>query len=121
MKKIVWILYSKKIKHRDTKDGYFTCFSCRKYLPVNKFQAGHFKHGDNVGTWINPKNVHAQCIGCNMFMNGNRDNYALWLCRTYGPDILEELDKAYHSSPQTWTMEMLRDKYKELKYDSLTA
>lgn len=114
LKKAIWRMFSEKIKERDTKNGYFTCFSCRKYLPVDKYNAGHYKHGDNVGTWIHPKNVHAQCATCNLYMNGNRDNYALWLEKTYGFGILQELDKAYHSNPQTWTMDMLRAKYIEL-------
>lgn len=114
MKKAVWKLFSQNMKQEACKSGYFTCCSCGLKKEADLFNAGHYKHGDNVGTWINRKNVHPQCSSCNLFRSGNLDNYALFLERTYGPGILQELDKAYHSSPQTWTMEKLRDEYKKL-------
>lgn len=46
-----------------------------------------------MSTRYSERNNHPQCIGCNMFKNGNMDEYALFLIRTYGEGILEELQK----------------------------
>lgn len=39
------------------------------------------------------KNVHAQCVACNLWRHGNPTSYALALQRKYGDTILEELDQ----------------------------
>jgi hypothetical protein len=118
-KKYVWKLYSKYIKLRDSdKYGYGTCITCgkRDLASASDMHAGHWLHGDNPGTWINDKNVHLQCgFKCNINNGGQRDIYALELERRYGFGILQELDKAYHHPPTTWSMTPLREAYKELK------
>lgn len=83
--------------------------------------AGHWLHGDNPGTWINDKNVHLQCSGCNTYRDGARDIYALRLEEIYGHGILQELEKLHNHPPQTWDMGRLREAYKDLikKYEAL--
>lgn len=115
-KKKVWKAFSLYIKKRDLDfRGYFTCISCGKLKDESQYQAGHWLHGDNPGTWINEKNVHAQCKGCNLFSNGKRDWYAIALERKYGIGILQELEKAYNSGRQTWTITDLKKEYEALK------
>lgn len=117
-KKATWKLYSQYIKQRDADQyGYVRCVTCQKKDIWNSHQvhAGHFLHGDNPGTWVNDKNVHAQCAGCNVHKGGARDWYALELERRYGHGILQELDKAYNTPPLTWGMLTIRDMYQEVK------
>lgn len=119
LKKYIWKLYSQYIKLRDAdKDGYGTCITCgiRKPASDGDMHAGHWLHGDNPGTWVNDKNVHLQCgFNCNISKGGARDIYALKLEEKYGHGILQELEKAYHHSPTTWTMEALRKEYVSVK------
>lgn len=42
-------------------------------------------------------NCHVQCMGCNMFKKGNYDEYALYLLKHFGDDILDKLNKLKHS------------------------
>ena len=118
LKKAVWVIYSSKVRqnHAD-KNGYVQCYTCPKKEMWNsgKIQAGHFKHGDNPGTWTNDKNVKPQCVTCNLFLSGNLSVYAVRLEEEYGHGILQEIDKAYHHPPQTWTMLTLRVEYRRVK------
>lgn len=117
-KDAIWKMYSQYIKKRDRdRHGYVRCFTCDSKTIWNSASAhaGHFIHGYNPGTWINDRNVHVQCIGCNKFKNGARDQYAIRLVRKYGSDILEELDKAYNHPPLTWSVSALRDAYQEVQ------
>ena len=56
------------IRQRDSKDGYFTCISCFKTLPVNQMNAGHYvpvKGGSALR--FNEYNVNGECVRCNGF------------------------------------------------------
>ena len=55
--------------------------------------AGHYISRSWLGLRYNERNVNGQCVRCNIFLKGNMDEYALFLKRKYGPDILEELKK----------------------------
>lgn len=46
-----------------------------------------------MATRYDEQNCNVQCIGCNMFKNGNMDEYALYLIKKYGENILVELNK----------------------------
>ena len=120
----VWKKFSQYIKLRDCQESYFICISCHEQKPIEQYQAGHYIHGKTPGTWLNQKNVHAQCVGCNKFRNGNLPAYALELERRYGEGVLQELDKLKHSSRQTYTIGMLKEEFERidtLRPESLNA
>lgn len=85
-------------------------------------QAGHWQHnGDkpnkNLGgnlLWYDERNLHGQCSSCNLFKSGNLNTYSLFLERTYGSGILQELNRLYNT-PKKWTIEEILEIEKKYK------
>jgi len=69
------------------------CFSCG--APTNYWEShgGHFqpKGRDYNAACTDKKNIHLQCIKCNMYLEGNPAGYATHMEYKYGIDIVEEL------------------------------
>ena len=86
--------------------GYASCVTCGKSLPWQQQQSGHFVPRSHLSTRWDPRNVHVQCVGCNIFGGGRYPEYALFLTRKYGPEILEELTKAKHTVTKISVQEM---------------
>ena len=63
--------------------------------------AGHFFHGSHQRPIsYDPRNIHAQCPGCNTYKGGARDEYACYISRRYGPEVLEELRIVKHQGKE---------------------
>ncbi len=92
-----WKLFSLYIRKRDKG----ICFTCGKYGDIKTTQAGHFIHGKTTPVYFDEKNVHCQCIKCNYFLDGNRDEYLRKIQMKYG---IEEGDR------------LMREKYKTHYY-----
>src|SRR5271169_3613728 len=91
LKKECWMWMSRYIRLRDN----FTCFTCGKVMLDNpqSAQAGHYIPQSKGNTLrFYERNVHCQCINCNMYQSGNLVQYALRLEEKYGEGILQELD-----------------------------
>ena len=118
----IWKKFSVYIRCRDANyQGYCVCITCGKVAPWKEMDAGHWLHGKFPGTWLNPKNVHAQCPQCNKYKDGARDIYAIRLEAKYGFGILQELEDSKHKSAQTWRMDTLREAEKEVDRLSSTS
>jgi hypothetical protein len=64
------------------------CVTCGK--PTQ--HAGHYiRRGHKRVRW-NVKNIHGQCCGCNTFLDGNMDRYALFMIEKYGLEHLQWLN-----------------------------
>jgi len=87
-------IYSKYIRKRDKG----VCFTCGKEAPQKKMQAGHYISRRVLSCRYYDKNVHCQCVACNIYKEGNKPAYALALQKKYGKGILEELDSLSHIS-----------------------
>ena len=85
-------IFSLYIRKRD--DG--KCFTCPKKDNPKNMQAGHYIPRNHLSTRFDEKNVHCQCVGCNVFRKGNMDEYAMQLRWKYGNGILEELNAKKH-------------------------
>lgn len=88
-------VFNKFIRVRDSKNGYFTCISCKRTLQVKgkQCQAGHFYSGGKYPELkFNENNVHAQCLQCNYFEHGNLNLYRQNLIKKIGVEAVEELD-----------------------------
>ena len=93
-----WRLFS-ELRRRQCADktGYVRCVSCNVLSHWKEVDAGHWLHGGSGGKGnaisYDPRNIHAQCRGCNYF--GARGlaalAYSQFMFKTYGPDILDEL------------------------------
>jgi len=56
------------IRSRDSQDGYFTCISCGKTLPVEQMNAGHYVPVKNSSALrFNEFNVNGECQYSNGF------------------------------------------------------
>lgn len=117
------LLITKTLVHAYVRerDKYKPCISCGCQWN-DKFQAGHFYSAGSFETLkFNLDNIHGQCEQCNLFKNGNFDNYALRLPERIGVNKYNELVKLANIDKQfskVWNLENLkeiREKIKQLK------
>ena len=79
-------------------------------------QAGHYvKASAGNATYFREDNVHCQCVRCNIMLDGNYVQYALAMVRKYGPEKLEELEKAKRTIKRFTAQELLdmKEHYKQ--------
>lgn len=89
-KKILWKLFSEYIRRKSGNK----CFTCGVTKEWKMLHAGHYiRASAGLATYFDEQNVHAQCYACNIWRDGNSDEYALRLITAYGPDILTELNR----------------------------
>ena len=86
-------VFSRWIRLKNSKDGMCQCVTCSVKKPIKEMQAGHYISRGYLSTRFDERNVHCQCVSCNLFKKGNIDEYTLWLIGEYGEGILEELNK----------------------------
>lgn len=108
-------VFSKYIRISNAdKGGYCTCVTCNIVKHWKEIQAGHFMSRKHYSTRWCEKNVKPQCIGCNMFKQGEQYKYSLFL----GKDVAEVL---YLKSKETVKFtnyeleEMIKDYSDKLK------
>lgn len=107
-------LFSLYVRQRDSKDGVARCVTCGKYDHWKEMDAGHYISRQYLSVRYNEKNVHAQCKSCNRFHEGMKDAYALFLIKTYGKGILEELDKDKWKPVYNFPYEAMIEKYRQM-------
>lgn len=77
-------------QHADYR-GYTTCYTCGKTEPWQDQQCGHYEKRNWKNTRYDPENCRVQCVGCNVFKNGNYTEFSRLLVQEKGEGILEEL------------------------------
>ena len=88
--------------------GYVQCVTCRKRLPWQESQAGHWiKRGHHAVRW-DERNVYPQCAGCNLHKNGAQDEMGCHILETHGEAVFRELIALKHTAKR-WTMGELRE------------
>lgn len=110
LKKKLWKLVSERVRRRDAdENGYVKCISCPKTDHWKNMDCGHYLKATFLGTWIDERNIHAQCKRCNCYLSGNESSYAIALRKKYGETILEDLE----------SLKTSRDKYSRAEYEEL--
>ena len=110
LKKILWKLFSEWV--RRTSGG--KCFTCGVQKEWKQLHAGHYiRSSAGLATYFDEQNVHAQCYACNIWRDGNSDEYALKLKQTYGEGILEELNRRKHRVVKDFPFLEKIEEYKE--------
>lgn len=106
--------FSKYIRKRDcaNHDGTGRCCTCKRVILFETADACHFVSRQYLTTRYDDRNVHAGCRQCNRFLEGNKDEYALFLLKKYGPEIIEELNKAKWQVVYAFDYQKIIDKYK---------
>jgi hypothetical protein len=93
LKKELDKFFSLYIRLREaTDEGMVQCFTCGKVAHYKKgMQNGHFQSRSHLKTRFDEKNCQVQCIGCNMFKQGEQYRFALQLDGKYGEGTAEKL------------------------------
>jgi hypothetical protein len=107
-------LFSVWIKKRDNVNGFFTCVTCPKVLPIKLAENGHYcKRGENA-VRFDERNCAAQCNECNCYKDGRPFEFAKAIDKKHGTGTAAEL-KALSKAPfklQRTDLELIIDKYK---------
>jgi len=91
-----WKVFSRYIRLRDalktTGDTeYARCYTCGRLFHIKEMDAGHWITRNRMPTFMNHRNVNAQCRGCNRFGDGRVVEYQAHLIEEYGSTVLEQL------------------------------
>ena len=99
--------------------GQVQCFTCFRIIEWKEADAGHFylrQHDWTTELGGDERNVQAQCSGCNRYMRGRPQTFALNLVRIYGQGILQKLQNK-KDTPKKWKLaelEVLLARYQGL-------
>ncbi len=85
-------VFSLWIRNRDSG----ICFTCGKQGEIKEMQNGHFCSRVHMSLQYDEKNCHCQCVGCNIFKDGAKDEYAAKIIQTYGQEVLFDLLRRKH-------------------------
>ena len=84
--------FSLYIRLRDSENGLIQCFTCGTVKNYKSgMQNGHFQSRSHLATRFCKINCQPQCVGCNMFKQGEQYKFALALDAKYGEGTAEEL------------------------------
>ena len=102
-------------KYADS-DGYCTCVTCGVKKHWKELHNGHFVSRTHNSTRWDDRNCHPQCPRCNLFCEGAKPSYAVFLERMYGQGIIQKLDAKGRElfSVDTLFLEEQIAKYKEI-------
>lgn len=92
--------------------GFCECVTCKKKFHWKNIQAGHFMSRKHYSTRWDEQNVFPQCVGCNVYKNGEQYKYSLFL----GSDLSEEMHRKSNQIVKYSSLELdvLINKYTEL-------
>lgn len=117
-------LIQKLVRLKASKNGKCKCVTCGKIDSYKRMQGGHFLKSETY-----PKarfeewNINVQCPKCNMWDEGNRIEYFLYMEKKHGRkklDSLIEESKGSIKRPRDWYEDkILEYKEKVKKYESL--
>ena len=95
--KVLWPLVSKfvRLSAADWK-GYVACVTCGIVKHWKEMQAGHFNPGRTNSIIFDVRGIHPQCYQCNVGKKGNPREYDAYMRKTYGDEIVKELDQNRH-------------------------
>lgn len=102
-------VFNRYIRERDSEDGYFTCISCGKVLPVSKMNAGHFAPVKSSSALrFNEFNVNGECQWSNGFDEFHLIGYRKNLINKIGLEMVEWLEDNARTTKK-WTRTELEE------------
>lgn len=94
-----------------------TCVTCGKTVPCDKANGGHFIPRACLPLRWDKRNVHCQCVHCNLYKNGAYLEYSQWFIEEYGNATFESYINTYKDwqcgKKPTLKMDELRRLYDE--------
>jgi hypothetical protein len=108
LKKKAWELLSKAIRleRREGPGLLVECVSCQRKMPWKQIQAGHFIDGRFNSILFDELGIHPQCGLCNVVYNGRKEEYFIYMERTWGREVIDEL-RAQRNKQVNFTAEEL--------------
>lgn len=95
-----------------------SCITCGQTVRCDKANGGHFVSRSCLPLRWDEKNVHCQCVRCNLYRNGAYIEYSQWFINRYGQDTFDRYVNTYKEW-QVGKVEALRiDEIREI-YDKL--
>lgn len=73
------------------------CVTCGQTVRVDKANGGHFVSRTCLPLRWDKKNVHCQCVRCNLYRNGAYLEYSQWFIAHYGQDTFDNYVNTYKS------------------------
>lgn len=67
-----------------------TCVSCGKTIACDKANGGHFVGRTCYPLRWDERNVHCQCVHCNLYRNGAYIEYSQWFIKEYGEKVFND-------------------------------
>lgn len=97
LKKKAWVVFARWIRTKGMNtSGYVICVTCGVSGLPGSMNAGHFIHGHSKMTFLDERNVHVQCIRCNLYLSGNLIEYSNFMKTKYGWDVVDILRELSH-------------------------
>jgi 5-methylcytosine-specific restriction endonuclease McrA len=93
LKNKAWKLMSEQVRtSKADSNGYVICVTCGSTKHYKEMHAGHFIHASK-GSLVSydKRNINVQCVKCNTYKGGNLIEYTLFMQKTHGNEIIEEL------------------------------
>ena len=116
LKKLAWHEFSIYIRTRFADyRGYVECVTCNRLLFWKEGDAGHFISGRHNSILFDERGCHFQCKSCNR-NQGEQYKYGLFMLKTYGQKVIDELFKLDHVLKSWKPQELidLRERYREI-------
>ncbi len=92
-KKKLDALFSKYIRGKYSRNGVAQCYTCDKKLPITKMHCGHFIPRHYLATRWEEDNCRPQCVGCNLYGNGQILDFEEHLIKDIGLEKVQELKR----------------------------
>lgn len=103
-----------RLKYADPFDETECCVACGIKKHWKEMHNGHYESRSFNATRYHILNCHPECPKCNIFHEGNKPAYAIYLRRKYGNDVLEILHELANT-PHQFTKEELINIINEYK------
>lgn len=82
------VVFSKYVRLSNAdKNGFCTCVTCNRKYHWKEIQAGHFMSRKHYATRWDEDNVKPQCLGCNMYKQGEQYKYSIFLGSELANDL----------------------------------
>jgi len=88
------------------------CYTCGVQKEISEMQAGHRHHGKLS---LDERNIHCQCVKCNMYLSGNLGAYERRLIEEYGLEWSKQLERDAWLKGDNYSFEELEARIEELK------
>lgn len=84
-------IFSLYIRLRDSNKGRVKCPLCGKVINWKEAQNMHFIKRSNMKYRYSEENCYAGCVGCNVYLNGNYQQYTLFMIKKFWQKKVEEM------------------------------